>query len=920
MLDALDFARADLYIDSLAQAYYNRKEYDCYLEIFQRKHDLYFQQGQFIELPDFISEVEDSIRSLQSGLLDLFEHSVYLHSFKANNLKIKGYYREALPAYRQVIDSIHRYKKWITNPSTLVAHKLNDIAEVYKQTGQHEQAIRHLSQAIDSIRKDRQLVEVGRIGRNMRIIAECFSYMGKWDQSKTYYAKAEEELLLSLSICPDSMKDHVYFELAGLRLSKLRLAIVEDDHAVAEKAIAEVFQEYGYYVDTLNGAYFELLLILNENDNVSQNYLQLLRRYERHAKKAYGLESVHYARASVLLAEYHLKLDQLEYADDFLKRSEHILTSSDKTFTSYQSPLDLVHWAQLKNQYLHEMDDLQGLGLSLTAGIDMISDYIYSVQNADRQFFIQQAYHFIDEALEYTEALNDGTLIVRLMELVRSLSTLEALKDGYYYKSNTIDDKTLEKEAMLRSAMMHTYEKWQEQIGSGDEEKIGHQLEAIHRRTVEQYDSIKFKLEPHRQNSKAESERLFTLHEIQANLDNESCILEYFVGPENTYVLVINEDEYALKRLVHTGQIQDLIQRIATYRNGSIRTSERSLAQVDKTWNNFVDVSIDGYEELIGPVEVFLREKIMIVPDGVLFNLPFASLVVGRKKDGSPTYLLEKHTIHHQYSIAVSQELKNKVYNYRNHRILAVAPDFGEGVEQSDLIASRRGVEYGKIQNIEEVRRICKKWNVKTLIGGKATTKNFLKHSKDAFIIHLPTHAQSNEKGLDSSYILLASALPNRFEKLTLREIMTSRIKSELVYLNACETGLGELFTGEGVRSLGLAFIQAGSKSLITTMWEIMDNSASIISQRFYHHLSEGKPKNEALRLAQLELINGDDGFSHPYHWAAYTAMGDMSPLEIEKRKVNGILFVLPLILILALGLHLQRRRLRNEAAWSNTN
>jgi CHAT domain-containing protein len=107
------------------------------------------------------------------------------------------------------------------------------------------------------------------------------------------------------------------------------------------------------------------------------------------------------------------------------------------------------------------------------------------------------------------------------------------------------------------------------------------------------------------------------------------------------------------------------------------------------------------------------------------------------------------------------------------------------------------------------------------------------------------------------------------------------RLGADLVTLSACQTGLGKEMGGEGLLGLTRAFLYAGARSVLGSLWSVSDNSTTILMGRFYGYLKAGRPRDEALRAAQIDLIRtGGTGpraadLSHPFHWAAFQLSGD---------------------------------------------
>ncbi|GBE73499.1 hypothetical protein myaer87_07260 [Microcystis aeruginosa NIES-87] len=100
--------------------------------------------------------------------------------------------------------------------------------------------------------------------------------------------------------------------------------------------------------------------------------------------------------------------------------------------------------------------------------------------------------------------------------------------------------------------------------------------------------------------------------------------------------------------------------------------------------------------------------------------------------------------------------------------------------------------------------------------------------------------------------------------------------ETELVVLSACETGLGDVQTGEGVFGLRRAFVLAGAKTLVISLWKVPDQQTQELMTEFYRRLLWGEGRGEALHNAQLEMRKK---YPNPYYWGAFICQGEISSI-----------------------------------------
>jgi CHAT domain-containing protein len=139
-------------------------------------------------------------------------------------------------------------------------------------------------------------------------------------------------------------------------------------------------------------------------------------------------------------------------------------------------------------------------------------------------------------------------------------------------------------------------------------------------------------------------------------------------------------------------------------------------------------------------------------------------------------------------------------------------------------------------------------------------------------VIHLALHGYVDPEIPDRSALVFApQQQPTDDGLLQIREIRNLHLNASLVTLSACNTGVGPVGE-EGVASIVNAFIEAGSQSVVSTLWELEDHTTAHLMTAFYDHLGHREEKSAALRQAQLEMLNSGEP---PYYWAGFVLVGN---------------------------------------------
>jgi len=157
-----------------------------------------------------------------------------------------------------------------------------------------------------------------------------------------------------------------------------------------------------------------------------------------------------------------------------------------------------------------------------------------------------------------------------------------------------------------------------------------------------------------------------------------------------------------------------------------------------------------------------------------------------------------------------------------------------------------------------------------TLLEETATLANLRAQVKGSRIIHLATHGEFRPDAPLFSSLYLADG------PLTTTDVFNLELDAALVTLSACQSGASVVGGGDELVGLSRAFLYAGATSLLMSLWRVEDQATAQLMDGFYQNILAGQRSAAALRQAQLNLLNSDEGscYRHPYFWAPFFLVG----------------------------------------------
>lgn len=379
------------------------------------------------------------------------------------------------------------------------------------------------------------------------------------------------------------------------------------------------------------------------------------------------------------------------------------------------------------------------------------------------------------------------------------------------------------------------------------------------------------------------------LSEVEEALVPEEAVLAFLVAPDRdvygklaggSWLLAVTSSGTRAHRLPGRMELET---KVATFL-GLVEARDDSLLEPG---------AVTLYDDLLGaalaelPVRV---EELILVPDGVLHLLPFGLLRPHPQVDP----LAATHRLSSVPSVTLWHRWRNDPAPTPAAALALADPDFvgfspsPEGsadplVSDDRSWALEAGSALGRLPYAaQEGRAVVRRLGgppSRVRIGDEAS-EAFLKSAPlDEFgVLHFAAHALVDDQRPGRSAVLLAAGSAEEDGLLQPREIAALDLAGKLVVVSACESGSGQVLSGEGVQSLARAFFRAGARAVVASLWRLEDDEAAEFFDLFYRALAEGGSVAAALASARRELSRRG---APAAAWAGVVVLGDggMVPL-----------------------------------------
>ncbi len=385
----------------------------------------------------------------------------------------------------------------------------------------------------------------------------------------------------------------------------------------------------------------------------------------------------------------------------------------------------------------------------------------------------------------------------------------------------------------------------------------------------------------HFSNQKIVGYTCIELSKLQQKLVKDSSqIISYFYGNTDLYRLVLEHNSCQLTAIKLNFE-QPLEQFVA-----QLTQLETSKEDLEKACQQYQKIAYQIRQQLL-PER--LLPRVHIIPDGKLHYLPFEATTNSLKNN--PTgfhqldYLVKKTAISYAYSATTFFAQQYEHTNKKQAAVAAFAPDYRPDGKLPNLPHATQELHY-----------------LQTHFAGdfytkrQATKRCFEQLQAPYGLVHLALHGQASINDYSKPASLYFSDWDSDTSILVASQIIACPLQTDMLTLSACQTGIGEWKAGEGVLSLARNFMAVGVPTVLTTLWQVNDQSSSELLQNFYQHI-DTQDKATALRLAKCQYLDEASAFrSHPYFWSGYILLGNTASLDLKPSGFNFLWYLVPSI------------------------
>ncbi|MFC2097110.1 CHAT domain-containing protein [Bacteroidota bacterium] len=746
------------------------------------------------------------------------------------------------------------------------------------------------------------------------------------NDSITDYFSLKNSLLINLLNIELEKRDyknglhisHNYLTDSNFKFNPTRKAIIQSNLAYCASKLNDTLNANKYFnilLETIKnekpGSQFDSIIVFRNYGHylLDQNNINKSRLY---LNKALGgsLEirgENHYQTSLcfMFLGEWYANqnmLDSAEYCYNNAEKGlvEEIIPSDDGNvlwlISSYE--MVFVELLQLRGILYNKMaaiskreEKREYLSKALEdykLALDRISFLSHSVTDESSRFLIaKKGRPVIDQGIETAIELYkltgeqeyfDNTLLWSIYAKSLSLKRLGETKSTYE-EVGLSEDVVLELAGLRKNINDYIKKNSDEQRGNTDSLSL----------LIGRYDEKEREIREEFPNIKSRIDNISSVKKLMKNLRKETYI-GFFELDSSFILLGLNSKQRLFHKIPKDSLMMNTIQEYKKIFSKPVYGD-----YTDEDWNKFIDYSQQMYKWFIQPFErIINKRKLVIHSDGVLLGIPFETFLPDNldrdtyKSFKNLPYLFRKYNIRYTAGSILSNTSVNKIKRRK----------FSVGIIKSNNTNDLPGTDI----EIQDIRKTIKNTKIYYLPNNKASAEGFVFNQK---LLHISGHISVDFENPFNSGLSINEGSDSII--FSFQDILEMDEKDKIIYINGCESGTGQLNSGEGLMSMGLAFMMSGAKSIIQHFWKVNDTAASKMSSNFYTQLKRNTARDAMNKAREKYLSDALPGEDHPYYWASVVVYGQ----DWGIKNANWPFYLLIILIVACLSYLFFRKRKR---------
>ena len=357
------------------------------------------------------------------------------------------------------------------------------------------------------------------------------------------------------------------------------------------------------------------------------------------------------------------------------------------------------------------------------------------------------------------------------------------------------------------------------------------------------------------------------LNSHQGRVPDKTAIIEYFLGKERSFAFLLAGNEIAMTELPPRSIINELADNFLRL----VKFGDLGDATLLRAGARLSGILLTPFERTLNSVE-----KLVIVPDSHLCFLPFGALAEYDGTHPRHGFVVERWEVEYAPSIAfyLTDSSSSSSSSSGSRALVLGAAGTEIDYRSPRYLRSFRPLKFVS-QELDAVSEACKIMGLEPLINPEGLEGWFKALDLRRYgVIHFAGHGIiDDEKWWRSALILGRDKAGKDDGLLSPLEISQMRLKADLVVLSGCQTGLGRLYEGEGIKGLARSFLDAGARAVLVSLWNVDDRATAELMARFYENISRGMSPSQALKVAKTAMHRRPGAGA--FIWAPFILIGD---------------------------------------------